>query len=75
MLSEERYGHRSIVHEDKIYHIGGNNNAGFLLPFEEWKYNEEFDNFTITVSNTELYDYYVYPETFVVDATDYQNCI
>ena len=63
------------MHEDKIYHIGGNGADSWSMPFEEWKYNEEFDNFTITVSDTELYDYYSYPETFVVNAIDYKNCV
>ena len=74
-LFTPRYGHRSIVHENKIYHIGGNQDFTIHMPFEEWEYNESFDNFTITVSNTVLDDYYVYPETFIVNAEDYKNCV
>ena len=73
-LAGFRYGHRSIVHGDNIYHIGGNRNQDIRTTFEEWSYNREYDNFTITVSETELFNYYVYPETFIVDAADYAAC-
>ena len=68
------FDQRSIVHGDKIYHIGGNKNQTYTAPFEEWNYNWEYDNFTITVSNTELSNYYIYPETFIVDSADYAEC-
>ena len=74
-LSTPRYGHRSIVHENKIYHIGGNEDSTGYMPFEEWEYNESSDNFKVTVSNTLLDDYFIYPETFIVNAADYENCI
>ena len=45
-----------------------------FAPFEEWNYNSLYDNFTITVSETELYDFYQYPETFIVDPNDYLGC-
>ena len=74
-LSLARYAHRSVVHNRSIYHIGGKNIENSNLPFEEWKFNEEFGNFTITVSETELSNFYNYPETFVVNFEDFENCI
>ena len=73
-LARLRYGHRSIVQGDRIYHIGGYRIEDDEETFEEWSYNREYDNFTITVSETELLNYSFYPETFIVDAADYAEC-
>ena len=79
-LARARYGHRSIVHGDYIYHIGGHQHdrrTGQVVEyasFEAWKYDSNNDNFTITFSNTTLYDFYTYPETFIVNAADYAHC-
>ena len=67
--------HRSVVHGDFIYHIGGKIGEFSYAPFEEWKYDSVHDNFTVSVSNTLLHDFFVYPETFIVNAADYVHCI
>jgi len=69
-----RWGHRSVVHQESIYHIGGYKNETDFAPFEQWTYVEEWDNFTVTVSDAELYDFYQYPETFVLDQSMYTEC-
>lgn len=75
-LAVPRYGHRTIVHGDYIYHVGGNKDTVTpKIPFEEWKYDVTNDNFTITLSEHELDDYMVYPETFIVNFSDYDHCM
>ena len=65
-----------MVSGDYIYHVGGNQNSSTPnVPFEEWKYDAKNDNFTITVSNAQLLNYFAFPETFIVDIADYNNCI
>jgi len=65
---------RSIVHGNSIYHIGGriegdiigeNGQIGRNVPFEEWKFDPKTDNFTITLSDTTLFDFFSYPEARV----------
>lgn len=73
-LSGNRHGHRSIVLGDSIYHIGGKFNERNIAPFEEWKYNNENGQFAVTLSNTKLYDFLLYPETFIVNLADYAEC-
>ena len=31
-------------------------------------------NFTVTVSDTVLQDYQMYPETFIIDIDDFEHC-
>ena len=76
-LAETRFSHRSVVRGDYIYHIGGNRDSqepNQYVPFEEWKYDSANDNFTITLSNTTLYNFSLYLETFIVNAADYSEC-
>ena len=62
------------MHGEFIYHIGGMMNRSTNAPFEEWKYDREHGNFSVTLSNTELNDFYIYPETFIVNGSDYADC-
>ena len=60
---------------ESIYHIGGiEHEMRAYSPFEEWKYDSGNDNFTVTVSDTVLNRFFVYPETFIVNAADYADC-
>ena len=74
-LARPRYGHRSVVNGDYIYHIGGHTQLEEYASFEAWKYDSNTDTFTITLSNTTLFNFYAYPETFIVNAADYAHCI
>ena len=43
-------------------------------PIEQWTFNEDTGNFTITLSQFETDDFYQWPETIVVDPADFTAC-
>jgi len=68
MANGHRYGHRSIVDRNSIYHIGGHIGVTGTkkVPIERWLYTGA-QNFTITSSAVRYDDLYQYPEVFMMD--------
>ena len=76
-LLSSRFGHRSIVLDNRIFHIGGDGRKWviklkiiflnlFFSKFEEWKWEE--NRFDKKEFGQTLTDYYGYPEAFVVNS-------
>ena len=60
--------------KDSIYLIGGYRNERDTAPIEQWKFDEASGNFTVTLTEFEMEDFYQWPETIIVDPADYAHC-